>query len=168
MMTAMLMFVWVAAYFMGRAIRREAAVSRLQADFVAAVSHEFRSPLTTVRQMAEMLEMGRLQNDERRQTYYRVIVGETGRLQRLVETLLNFGRIEAGSARYRFEDVDAESVLRQVVGEIEPQAREAGIAIELAGPGHALGILADESALAIALRNLVDNAIKYSPRRARR
>ena len=79
-----------------------------------------------------------------------MIVGETGRLQRLVETLLNFGRIEAGSAHYRFENVDAESVLRQVVGEIEPQAREAGVAIELAGPGHALGILADESALAIA------------------
>ena len=56
MMAAMLVFVWGASYFMARAIRREAAVARLQSDFVAAVSHEFRSPLTTVRQMAEMLE----------------------------------------------------------------------------------------------------------------
>ena len=55
MIGAMVAFVWGAAYFMARAIGREAAVARLQSDFVAAVSHEFRSPLTSVRQMAEML-----------------------------------------------------------------------------------------------------------------
>ena len=60
MMAAMLVFLWGAIYFMARAIRREAAVARLQSDFVAAVSHEFRSPLTTIRQMAEMLEIGRV------------------------------------------------------------------------------------------------------------
>ena len=72
--------------------QRETDVARLQSDFVAAVSHEFRSPLTTVRQMAEMLEGDRVPTEERRRAYYRVLSGEAARLQRLVETLLNFGR----------------------------------------------------------------------------
>ena len=68
MMAAMLVFVWGASYFIARAIRRESEVARLQSDFVAAVSHEFRSPLTTVRQMAEMLETDRLPSEERRRS----------------------------------------------------------------------------------------------------
>jgi signal transduction histidine kinase len=163
MMAAMLVFVWGATYFMARAIRQEAAVARLQSDFVAAVSHEFRSPLTTVRQMAEMLEMDRLPTEERRHQYYRVLAGEAARLQRLVETLLNFGRMEAGAERYQFVDVDAAALVRTVVHDIEPQAREAGTHIEISGPDAGIRVLADESALTVALRNLIDNAIKYSP-----
>ncbi|MBI3490414.1 MAG: hypothetical protein HY047_01235 [Acidobacteria bacterium] len=163
MMAAMLLFVWGAAYFMARAIRREAAVARLQSDFVAAVSHEFRSPLTTVRQMAEMLEMGRLPTEERRHTYYRILAGEAARLQRLVETLLNFGRMEAGAERYRFVDLDAATLVREVVHDIAPQARDSGKQIEISGPDAEVRVRADESALAVALRNLIDNAIKYSP-----
>jgi signal transduction histidine kinase len=164
MMGAMLMFVWAASYLIGRAIRREAGVARLQSDFVAAVSHEFRSPLTAIRQMAEMLEMDRLPTDERRRTYYRTMAREVARLQRLVETLLNFGRMEAGAARFQFSEVDAGALARNVVGESEPQARESGTRIETTGPEAGLRVRADPSALAVAIRNLIDNAIKYSPR----
>jgi signal transduction histidine kinase len=162
-MTAMLVFLWGASYFIARAIRREAEVARLQSDFVAAVSHEFRSPLTTVRQMAEMLETDRLPSEERRRKYYRVISSEADRLQRLVETLLNFGRIEAGAAHYRFAGVDAAALVRNVVTEIEPQAREAGRHIEVSGPDAEIRLRGDAGALGLALRNLIDNAIKYSP-----
>lgn len=163
MMAAMLVFVWGASYFMGRAIRREAAVARLQSDFVAAVSHEFRSPLTTVRQMAEMLEMDRIPSEERRHEYYRILGHEAARLQRLVETLLNFGRMEAGAERYQFVDIDPAALVRDVVHDIEMQARDAGTHIEVSGPDTRMRVRADGSALAVALRNLIDNAIKYSP-----
>lgn len=163
MMAAMLVFLWGATYFMARAIRREAAVARLQSDFVAAVSHEFRSPLTTIRQMTEMLEIGRLASDERRQEYYRVLGVEATRLQRLVETLLNFGRMEAGAARYRLTNVDAAAFVQNVVRDLEPMAREAGKRIDVTIPASDLVIRADDGALSVALRNLIDNAIKYSP-----
>ena len=163
MVAAMVAFLWTASYFIGRAIRREAEVARLQSDFVAAVSHEFRSPLTAVRQMAEMLEEDRLPAEERRHAYYRTIAGEAARLQRLVETLLNFGKMEAGAARYRLADVDAAALVRTVVQDVEPQARSAGTRIETSGPDGGLHVLADASALAVALRNLIDNAVKYSP-----
>jgi two-component system phosphate regulon sensor histidine kinase PhoR len=164
MMMAVLVFVWGASYFMGRAIRREAAVARLQSDFVAAVSHEFRSPLTTVRQMAEMLEMGRLPTEERRRQYYGILAGEAARLQRLIETLLNFGRIEAGAERFIFADVDPAAVVRDVVRDIEPQARLASAKVLVTIPDDGIRVRADENALALALRNLIDNAVKYSPR----
>lgn len=163
MAAAVVVFVWGAFYFMARAIRREAAVSRLQSEFVATVSHEFRTPLTTVRQMAEMLAMDRLPDEARRRQYYGVIAGEAARLQRLVETLLNFGRMDAGAERYRFADVDAGALVRDVVRDLEPQALDAGARIEMDG-SESVHLLADENALTMALRNLIDNAIKYSPR----
>lgn len=160
-MATMLAFLWITTYCIARAIRREAAVARLQSDFVAAVSHEFRSPLTTVRQMAEMLDIGDLP-EPRRRAYYRVLVGEATRLQRLVETLLNFGRMEAGAAQYCFAEIDAAELVRAVVRDIEPQAHESGKSIELRGDAG-VRVVADESALSLAIRNLIENAIKYSP-----
>jgi len=163
MLVVTLVFAWGTAYFMTRAIRREAEVSRLQSDFVAAVSHEFRSPLTTVRHLTEMLETERQPSEERRLTYYRVLSAEAARLQRLVETLLNFGRMEAGTARYHLADVETAPLVRSVVRDLEPQAHGCGIRIEAAGDESGVIVRADEAALAMALRNLIDNAIKYSP-----
>jgi hypothetical protein len=133
MLSITIAFAWGTAYFMVRAIRREAAVSRLQSDFVAAVSHEFRSPLTTVRQLAEMLETERQPDEGRRRTYYRALSAEALRLQRLVETLLNFGRMEAGTTRYQLADVETSPIVQSVVRDLEPQARGCGIRIEAAG-----------------------------------
>jgi signal transduction histidine kinase len=163
MMGATLAFVLAALYFTARALRREADAARLQSDFVAAVSHEFRSPLTTVRQIAEMLEQDRVVTDERRHRYYRILAGEAARLQRLVETLLDFGRMEAGAERYRFVDLDAVTLVREVVADVTERARESGKAIEVDGPEAVLPVRADGSALSLALSNLIDNAIKYSP-----
>jgi signal transduction histidine kinase len=164
LMLAVFAFLWSATYVMARALRREEHVTRLQSDFVAAVSHEFRSPLTTIRQMAEMLEMGRLPSEERRHTYYQVLAREAARLQRLVETLLTFGQMEAGAMQYRRTRTDVAALARSVVHDVEPQARAAGIHVETAGPESGPEITADAEALGVALRNLVENAIKYSPR----
>ncbi|HEY2014788.1 MAG TPA: histidine kinase dimerization/phospho-acceptor domain-containing protein, partial [Bryobacteraceae bacterium] len=103
----MVLFLIAGTYFIGRAIRREMEVSRMQSDFVSAVSHEFRSPLTSMRQLSEILALGRVPSEERRQVYYETLVNETVRLQRLVESLLNFGRMEARARQYRFEELDA-------------------------------------------------------------
>ncbi len=70
---------------------------------MAAVSHEFRSPLTTVRQLSEILEMGQVPGEERRLKYYGILAGEARRLQSLIEKLLNFGKMEAGAAQVHFE-----------------------------------------------------------------
>jgi signal transduction histidine kinase len=152
----------VAAFFMSRAIRRDAAASRLQTEFVAAVSHEFRSPLTSMRQLSEMLAQGRAPDEGRRQMYYDALVSETGRLQRLVETLLDFGRMEAGGRRYRLQPVNVGALVAQVRSDFDRLFVQTSRAVELNGPENCY-VCADVEALALALRNLIDNAVKYSP-----
>lgn len=162
-LAVMVLFLTAGTYFIARAIRREMEVSRLQSHFVSAVSHEFRSPLTSMRLLSEMLALGRVPGEERREKYYETLVSETRRLQRLVETLLNFGKMEAGAKQYRFEELDAGDLVARVVAEFEPQVAASGRRIELNGAPNGCRIKADPEALAVALRNLVDNALKYSP-----
>jgi len=162
-MGVMALFLVAGTYFTARAIRREIEVSRMQSDFVSAVSHEFRSPLTSIRQLSEILALGRAPGEERRQLYYDTLVRETARLQRLVEALLNFGRMEAGARPYHFEETDAGALLERVAAEFDHQAAESGRRIELTPPGYPCPVEADSEALAVALRNLIDNALKYSP-----
>jgi signal transduction histidine kinase len=162
-MGVMALFLVAGTYFTARAIRGEIEVSRMQSDFVSAVSHEFRSPLTSIRQLSEILALGRAPTEERRQLYYETLVRETQRLQRLVEALLNFGRMEAGKRPYHFEEMDVSALIERVAGEFQHHAAEAGRRIELMGPDSPCPVEADPEALAVALRNLIDNALKYSP-----
>ena len=159
----MIVFLLAGTYFIARVIRRETAVSRLQSDFVSAVSHEFRSPLTSMRQLSEMLALGRAPSEARRQRYYDMLVNETERLQRLVEKLLNFGGMEAGKRQYHFEPLDTAPLVEHVAHEFDRQIAASGRLIELHGARSGCRIEADREALSIALRNLVDNALKYSP-----
>jgi signal transduction histidine kinase len=151
------------SYFIMRSIDRERAVARLQSEFVSAVSHEFRTPLTSLRQLSEMLSKGRVPTEDLRQKSYDILSRESERLQRLVESLLDFGRIEARAFRYHYEDLDPAAFVRAVVTEFQEKAAAQGYRIELVlGEEYPL-IHADREALSLALRNLLDNAVKYSP-----
>ena len=162
-LAVMVLFLVAGTYFIARAIRREMEVSRMQSDFVSAVSHEFRSPLTSIRQLSEILALGRVPSEDRRQVYYETLVRETSRLQRLVESLLNFGRMEAGVRQYRFEELETADLVERVVAEFTPQIAGAGRQIEVHGANSPCALEGDPEAISVALRNLVDNALKYSP-----
>jgi signal transduction histidine kinase len=151
------------SYLIGRGVARELAVARLRSDFVAAVSHEFRTPLTALRQLSELLAKGRVPNDEVRQKYYDVLEQESSRMHRLVEGLLKFGRMEAGAMRYQFETINAAELLHSVVDEFGREAERRGCTVELNATDSATAVRADREALGCAVWNLLDNAVKYSP-----
>lgn len=153
-----------AAYVIGRAVTREIQAARLQSDFVAAVSHEFRSPLTVVRQLTELLASERAGRDEHeRRKFYGVLAHEAQRLHRLVENLLDFGRMEAGARAYRMEPLEMTTLVREVITEFEQQVSDRGYRIELDTDGSASTLRGDREAIGRALWNLLDNAVKYSP-----
>jgi len=156
-------FVAVGLYAVLRGVTRELEVARLQADFVAAVSHEFRTPLTSLRQLAELLASGRVTSDERRARYYGILERESGRLHRLVEGLLDFGRMEAGAMEFNWERVNPSHLVGDVVTEFRAEQGEHGRRIEFAADPAAPDIRADPEALGRAVWNLLDNAVKYSP-----
>lgn len=151
------------SYFIARVVTRELEIARLQSDFVAAVSHEFRTPLASLRQMSELLTDGRVPNEQRRQEYYEALRRESERLYRLVESLLDFGRMEAGARQYRFEVLETEPFFRGVVEEFAQEAGGRGYQVQILQQGQLPRVRADREALARALWNLLDNAVKYSP-----
>jgi signal transduction histidine kinase len=150
-------------YFIVRAITREQKVARLQSDFVAAVSHEFRSPLTSLSHIADMLARDRFPSDDLRRRSYDVLVRDTDRLRRLVEDLLDYGRFEAGAATFSFESVDIDDFVHSIVADFQERVAPDGYAVELAGTAGPVAVRADREALSRALWNLLDNAVKYSP-----
>jgi len=151
-----------ACYFVFRAVRREKAVARLQADFVAAVSHEFRTPLTTLAQFTDRLREHPRLDEESRRVCYDAQGRATVRLTRLVESLLDFGCLESGERRYDFEQSDCSELVQRVVEEFRGEAAAAGHHIEFHRNGP-VPVDADREALSRAVWNLIENAVKYSP-----
>jgi signal transduction histidine kinase len=164
--TAFAVFVLLVAgacYAIARGVLREAQAGQLQGDFVSAVSHEFRSPLTALRQLTELLAQGRIQDESRRRMYFDVLAKETSRLHRLVEDLLDFGRMDAGRRRYQFQPIDLTRLVEDTIREYQREADTNGHRIELVAHDGTLIVDADHEGLNRVVRNLLENAVKYSP-----
>jgi signal transduction histidine kinase/tetratricopeptide (TPR) repeat protein len=157
----------VAALFFGgflaiRGTAKELRLARLKSDFAATVSHEFRTPLMSIRYMSELLQRGRIPDEARRQQYYEMITGESERLGRLVENLLDFSKIEAGVKEYRLERTDVAALSHEVAGRFRQQPTYADAVLKTEIADDLPEIQADQDALSRALLNLLDNAAKYS------
>ena len=164
-LAAILLLLAGGSYFLWRVMQRELAVARLQTDFVAAVSHEFRTPLTSLRQVAELLEEHDDMPLARRRTFYEALGRNTERLHRLVESLLDFARMESHRKPYNLQSVDAAALVADVVAEFQKEvAGRFTIALAIETPASAR-LRADAVSLNNALWNLLDNAVKYSPDR---
>ena len=161
-LAALGLLVVASSYLIGRAVSRELAVARLQSDFVSAVSHEFRSPLTSLAQFTEILLDNEEAPVEKRRMFHEAQARATRRLSRLVESLLDFGRMEAGARPYRLEPIDAAELVENVVRDFRQEVAGAGFTIDERGPAGPAMVSADREALAQALWNLLDNAVKYS------
>lgn len=158
------LFVVAGSYLSVRAMRREIEAAQLKSDFVAAVSHEFRTPLTLLRQFSDLLADDRVSSEQERRRYYTALQRGTRRLTRLVEDLLDFGRMEAGSHTFTLQPVVAKDWIQSLVNEFREESRSKGYTIDLAWDCPADVVIdADEAAIGRALWNLLDNAVKYSP-----
>ena len=149
-------------YLAYRALRRELDVAAMQSEFVAAVSHEFRTPITALTHLTEMLDSGEAA-EERKPLYYRALARETRRLREMVENLLDFGRIESGRYRYKPEELDAAELVSGVVEEFRSQPAAEGRELVFDPGPRDVRIAVDREAFRRALWNLLDNAARYSP-----
>lgn len=151
-----------AAYGLYRATTRELLLARQQSDFVSAVSHEFRTPLTSMRHLTELLASRGITSEERKAQYYELLAQETERLHRMVESLLSFGRIEAGAYAWRLEPADVGEMVRGIVEEFRRDPQGSGRPIVCEIEERLPPVRVDREALARALWNLLENAGKYS------
>jgi len=145
-----------------RNVRAQTELARAKSTFVSNVSHELRTPLALIRMFAETLEMGRLKDEPKKQEYYRTILRETERLTHLVNNLLNFSRMEAGRKPYQLIPCSMCDIVRDVVTTYMPHLQHAGFTPIVELPHEDAVAAGDREAIAEALINLLDNAVKYS------
>jgi signal transduction histidine kinase len=152
----------LSSLFVYRAISQEARLSRLRTDFVSAVSHEFRTPLSSILALSERLESARIRDPEKLDEYHHVIGREARRLSALVTRLLDFAQMAEGKSVYTFERVALVPIAREAIQSCHDTGPSQRIALreESAAP---LWIRADRTALRHCIQNLIENAIKYSP-----
>jgi two-component system phosphate regulon sensor histidine kinase PhoR len=146
-------------------LRREAALSKLQLDFVSKVSHELRTPLTSIRMFVEMLRTGR-RTEHETELCLDVLEKETSRLSDRIERLLDWGRMEAGRKVFELRTEAVETVVTEAVEAFAGVTAEDD-EIEVTVNPSLPSIRADRGALVDVLLNLMANAHKYSrpPRR---
>src|SRR5512142_65278 len=142
---------------------REARVAKLQTDFVNKVSHDLRTPLTSIRMFVETLQMGRLRDDPARpREALAIIADETARLSTLINRLLDWARMESGKRSYSFERCEVGALVDEALSALEPQLLNQDAEIVRDVPQGLPRVRADRSAIGDALLNLLQNAHKYT------
>ncbi len=136
--------------------------SERRSNFAAAVSHELKTPLTSIRMYAEMLRDGMVPDSERQREYLSVITSESERLTRLIQNVLEFSRLERRQPRSAPQPAALEPVLTRSLEVLTPHARAQDCAIEVESSPDLPMVLLEPDALEQILFNLVDNALKYS------
>ncbi len=159
-------FLFLALFVSSGLLLRDAHRNRLDArqktTFVSNVSHELKTPLTTIRMYADLLGEGRVTNPEKAKRYLHTIVGESERLTRLVNNVLDFSRLEQNRKKYRIIPFDLGEALEETFQSQRIRIQDANMALTVSLPPAPTPIKTDRDALQQVLLNLIDNAIKYA------
>lgn len=150
----------VAAWLGVRALEREANLARQREQFVAAVTHELKAPLASIRLLAELLEQGDVGETRMREFGART-VAEADRLSRLISSVLEMARLERGAAPTDREEIVLRQLALETLRQFEPLALERKIAVKLHPVDESLTALASRDAIGSALFELLTNASKY-------
>ena len=142
--------------------RRARRESERKTSFVSNVSHELKTPLTSIRLCAEMLSEGRAKDDAARARYLDVITKESGRLARLVDNVLDFGRLEQNRRKYDLSDVDLCDLVRGAAESQRSRVEAAGMALSVSVAEAPVVRRVDGDAVSQIVLNLIDNAVKYA------
>jgi signal transduction histidine kinase len=143
-------------------LNEELRLNKLKSEFISNVSHELKSPLTSIRMMTEMLHHNRVQTEERKSVYYSAMLEESEHLSHLIDNILDFSRMDDDRKKYDFIDLDLDELLLKFLESTRQRLPEPGFDIRYDCPDRVPVIQADKSAILQVFYNLVDNAIKFS------
>jgi signal transduction histidine kinase len=144
-------------------VQRVNSSQRSQRDFVANVSHELKTPLTSIQGFAQAILDDTADTPDARKRAAQIIYNEAGRMHRMALNLLDLARLEAGTADLDMSAVDVGALLRGIVEKFTPQAQKAGVQLQVDVPDNLPSLTADGDRLAQVFTNLVDNALKFTP-----
>jgi len=144
-----------------RDLKPERTMANLRREFVANVSHELKTPLTSIRGYAETLLQGGLEDEGNRSRFVETIHAQAVRLEALVEDLLELADLERPDAALDVKDWNFAEIAREMAAAFEEVAGRRGLELQLDAPRE-LHARVDRNRIEVAMRNLLDNAIKYT------
>jgi signal transduction histidine kinase len=162
MIVILLVAIIVGSVLLAHDLRREMVDARQKTDFVSNVSHELKTPLTSIRMFSEMLAEGPVREPAAQKRYAQIISSEAARLTRLINNVLEFARRERGEANYRFTNCDLRELAHNIVESYRPTLIAHGFALLVQLTDEPALVRGDPDALSQILLNLLSNAEKYS------
>ena len=145
-----------------RAARSAAVLATMKSEFVSAVTHELKTPLSGIRLVSETLAKGRFRSPQKVAEYATLLLNDVSRLTRTVDNLLTMSRVQDIERFYTFESVDPGTLLEDALTRFDPYLKEQGFEVNLDMPASLPPVLADRIAIVQVLENILDNAIRYS------
>jgi len=145
-----------------RDLDRQLTLARQKTDFVSNVSHELKTPLTSIRMFAELLAEGRVSEPAKQKSYLQIITAEASRLTRLINNVLDFSRIERGQKKYNLTACDLVAIVTETAATLRPHLETAGFKFATDLPATPVTVQADRDAVAQVIVNLLSNAEKYA------
>jgi signal transduction histidine kinase len=162
LVAVLVLAIGVGSWLIVSALNAELKLARQKTDFVSNVSHELKTPLTSIRMFSELLAEGRVTDRDKQHSYLNIITAEAARLTRLINNVLDFARLERGEKKYHFQPCDLNEVVRSAARTFRPHLEAAGFKFECALPPMALSVHGDADALSQIVVNLLSNAEKYA------
>lgn len=144
-----------------RDIAREKHLAHLRSDFISNVTHELKTPLTSIRMYAESLMMGRVKSDSVQKEYLSIVVNETDRLKRMINNILEFSKMEKGKPEYHFVNSNLASILNTSIQDMNYWFEKEHFEV-VAELDESIYYEVDPEKMKQAIGNLLSNAIKYS------
>ena len=159
---ALLAILFIGSGLIVRTIIHEVNLLNLKSEFIASVSHEFKTPLTSIGAILERLMDGEVKDPQKIQEYYKILSHDTDRVKRLVKNVLDFTKIEEGKREYKPAPIDIVKWVCQEVESFEKENRITGIKVAIEVENDTLSVYVDEEAISQAFHNILDNAAKFS------
>ena len=165
--SSVIAIILVAALLLGGSVlliqvRRNSLEAVRKTTFVSNVSHELKTPLTTIRMYGEMLGDGIVKDEGKKKGYLETIISESQGLTRLVNNVLDFGRLERGEKTYDVRDTQVGSVVTEVLETQRLRLEGAGLEVDCRDDSRGSSAKLDPDALEQVLLNLLDNLVKYA------
>jgi signal transduction histidine kinase len=158
----LLLAIGVGSWLIVSNLNSELKLARQKTDFVSNVSHELKTPLTSIRMFSELLAENRVTDAAKQKSYLHIITAEAARLTRLINNVLDFSRMESGEKKYNFQPCDLTEIVRTTAELFHPHLEANGFKFDCELPETKIPVRGDADALSQVIVNLLSNAEKYS------
>ncbi len=162
LIAVLVLVIGIGSLLIVRSLNFELKLARQKTDFVSNVSHELKTPLTSIRMFSELLAEGRVTEPAKQRSYLNIITAEAARLTRLINNVLDFSRMESGEKKYNFTSCDMAEIIHSTVATFRPHLEANGFKFDCEMPDGPIPVQGDADALAQVIVNLLSNAEKYS------